>query len=507
MLPRSIQSSSVGRATLCKFVDSRSHFNTYKNMAIPWGKGGDFKFYTGSSQNSAWTRDLLHKKNIMDEALGREKLSLVEEQSINETGPCRAVEICVEDHPKMVSYGTLLWARHLGITAIEMGVQTTDDEIHRLTKRDSTREELIDRAMIAKEFGFKVLAHVMPDLPGSTPEKDKAMINDLLNGVETLRVADYRWVSRFCGIPIALVVVACVHSYYGPLIGDESEFLVRAKYCLLFVVAYALVKILADFVDAHFAHVDSFLFDFDRWKLYPCMVLEFSELKTWYENKTYIPYFESLGPESLYSVIEYFMQTVKPYQRVERIIRDIPASDAKGKVCYVVGGVNVTNAQQIVDERMVVKSLCLRTREINNHHTDVSKARMFEHRYYANRGEEYFLSFETPCRKFVYGFLKLRFNNGPGRDKQRKHLPSELHGAAIIRWLQVYGRALAIGGGNSRSSQHVGFGRRLMERAEAIAKSRGYKKIADISGVGVRQYYREKLGYHLEGTYMVKHLI
>ena len=131
---------------------------------------------------------------------------------------------------------------------------------------------------------------------------------------------------------------------------------------------------------------------------------------------------------------------------------------------------------------------------------------MFEHRYYANRGEEYFLSFETPCRKFVYGFLKLRFNNGPGRDKQRKHLPSELHGAAIIRWLQVYGRALAIGGGNSRSSQHVGFGRRLMERAEAIAKSRGFKKIADISGVGVRQYYREKLGYHLEGTYMVKNL-
>ena len=37
-------------------------------MAIPWGKGGDFKFYTGSSQNSAWTRDLLHKKNIMEEA-------------------------------------------------------------------------------------------------------------------------------------------------------------------------------------------------------------------------------------------------------------------------------------------------------------------------------------------------------------------------------------------------------------------------------------------------------
>ena len=95
----------------------------------------------------------------------------------------------------------------------------------------------------------------------------------------------------------------------------------------------------------------------------------------------------------------------------------------------------------------------------------------------------------------------------PGREKERASLPTELQGAAIIRWLQVYGRALAIGGGGKdRSSQHVGFGRRLMDRAEEIARKRGYKKIADISGIGVREYYRNKLGYKLEGTYMVKYL-
>ena len=67
--------------------------------------------------------------------------------------------------------------------------------------------------------------------------------------------------------------------------------------------------------------------------------------------------------------------------------------------------------------------------------------------------------------------MKLRFNNGPNREKEREELPEEIKGAAIVRWLQVYGRALAIGGGVAEnSSQHVGFGRKLMKRAEIIAK-------------------------------------
>ena len=46
----------------------------------------------------------------------------------------------------------------------------------------------------------------------------------------------------------------------------------------------------------------------------------------------------------------------------------------------------------------------------------------------------------------------------------------------------------------------------LMEEAARIAKEEhGSIKLAVISGVGTRHYYR-KLGYELEGTYMVKYL-
>ena len=70
----------------------------------------------------------------------------------------------------------------------------------------------------------------------------------------------------------------------------------------------------------------------------------------------------------------------------------------------------------------------------------------------------------------------------------------------------MYGVAIPVGGSNKNSgSQHHGFGRALMQKAEDIVKERGWSKIADISGIGVREYYR-KIGYNLEGTYMVKHL-
>ena len=39
--------------------------------------------------------------------------------------------------------------------------------------------QIIEKTQLAKEFGFKILAHIMPDLPGSSPELDKAVIDDV----------------------------------------------------------------------------------------------------------------------------------------------------------------------------------------------------------------------------------------------------------------------------------------------------------------------------------------
>jgi len=95
----------------------------------------------------------------------------------------------------------------------------------------------------------------------------------------------------------------------------------------------------------------------------------------------------------------------------------------------------------------------------------------------------------------------------------------------MVRELHVYGSVVPIHSRDPMKFQHQGFGTLLMEEAERIAREEhGSIKIAVISGVGTRHYYRyrnyrvhgliialshsfdRKLGYELEGPYMVKWL-
>lgn len=78
---------------------------------------------------------------------------------------------------------------------------------------------------------------------------------------------------------------------------------------------------------------------------------------------------------------------------------------------------------------------------------------------------------------------------------------------SIVRELHVYGSAVPVHARSTSQFQHKGYGTLLMEEAERIARDEhGSDKIAVISGVGTRHYYR-KLGYHLDGVYMSKMLI
>jgi elongator complex protein 3 len=124
-------------------------------------------------------------------------------------------------------------------------------------------------------------------------------------------------------------------------------------------------------------------------------------------------------------------------------------------------------------------------------------------------GMEHFLSYDDVGIDALIGFLRLRF---PGKP----HRP-ELDGAAVIRELHVYGKMVPIGcrddngqpmvpiGGHDEAWQHRGYGKELLKRAEAITADAGYGKIAVISGIGAREYYR-KLGYARDGPYMSKRL-
>ena len=122
--------------------------------------------------------------------------------------------------------------------------------------------------------------------------------------------------------------------------------------------------------------------------------------------------------------------------------------------------------------------------------------------YVANGGWETFLAYEDPKQDILIGLLRLR------KCTKKYTYREELTGqqSSLVRELHVYGSAVPIHERVKGKSQHQGYGTLLMQEAERIAREEhGSSKIAVISGVGVRGYYK-RLGYWLDGPYMSKWL-
>ena len=184
------------------------------------------------------------------------------------------------------------------------------------------------------------------------------------------------------------------------------------------------------------------------------------------------------------------------------LFRDIPMP-------LVSSGVEHGNLRELALSRMKdLGTSCrdVRTREVGivDIHTRVrpDEIELIRRDYVANGGWETFLSYEDPQKDILIGLLRLRKCSEDTFRPELKTVPS-----SIVRELHVYGSVVPIHSRDPRKFQHQGFGTLLMEEAERIAREEhGSQKIAVISGVGTRHYYR-KLGYELDGPYMSKMLI
>lgn len=98
--------------------------------------------------------------------------TLAIEQKKNETAIHRCVGLTLETRPDYITPAEIKRMRKLGCTRVEIGVQTTDDKIHRLTRRGHGVREIIEATKLLRHAGFKITYHLMLNLPGSTPAKD-----------------------------------------------------------------------------------------------------------------------------------------------------------------------------------------------------------------------------------------------------------------------------------------------------------------------------------------------
>jgi elongator complex protein 3 len=148
----------------------------------------------------------------------------------------------------------------------------------------------------------------------------------------------------------------------------------------------------------------------------------------------------------------------------------------------------------------------VRTREVGikqiHQRINPDQVELIRRDYTANGGWETFLSYEDPVADILIGLLRLR------KVSDTAFRPEMMDKkCSVVRELHVYGSAVPLNARDPTKFQHQGYGTLLMEEAERIAEEEhGSQKILVISGVGTRHYYR-KLGYELEGPYMVKSLV
>lgn len=230
-------------------------------------------------------------------------------------------------------------------------------------------------------------------------------------------------------------------------------------------------------------------------KIYPCLVHKKSFLYSLWKKGQYQPYKD----KDLVALLMKIKTKTPFWIRIARIFRDIPADQIEA-------GSRISNLREVIKKKMKEKGLlchCLRCREVRADYNSKEKIYLFREDYWASQGKEIFLSWETKKRNKVYSFLRLRIPSF--YFSSRRHFIKILQKAAIIREIQTYGQQIPIKE-KGFSPQHRGLAKQLIKEAEKIVKKEfGLKKIAVISGIGVRDYYR-KLGYRLRNTYMIKSL-
>jgi histone acetyltransferase (RNA polymerase elongator complex component) len=417
---------------------------------------------------------------LMDYIFGkpiRNPKNMEEEIKLNEIAGCRIVGLTPETRPDQINYKSIQFLRKIGATRVQLGVQHLDDKILKYIDRKCYTKDTIRAIQMLKDSGYKVDAHIMPDLPnpseydGKMPEIDRIMLHEF-NTNPDFKIDQ-------------LKIYPCV------------------------VTPYTKIKT---------------WYDEGKYKPYGELKEMSSDEKIAYKRLSNKEKMAIRLQNPLYKNIFDFYQIIHPSIRINRVFRDIPTHE----IC---GGTKQTSMRSEMDMDLDIMgelSNCIRYREAGNTRnklrTDIGKPIMKELVFEASCGTEYFLSFESDdINPVLYSFLRLRLSKNSGKTNTGKIIFPELVDCAIIREVHTYGKVvpckenlkyyenntLMFEQDDDDKPQHKGLGKQLIAKAEEIAKYNGYNKIAVIAGVGVREYYR-KQGYTEDseiGCYQIKYLI
>ena len=136
--------------------------------------GGTWSFY--SKKYQSW-----FVKRCFDAGNKKGSKNLNEAQKLNERARYRMTGMSIETRPDFINKKEIKWMRNLGITRVEIGVQSIYDDVLELNLRGHGVREIILATKLLKDAGFKICYQVMPNLPGSDLKRDEKMFEEIFS--------------------------------------------------------------------------------------------------------------------------------------------------------------------------------------------------------------------------------------------------------------------------------------------------------------------------------------
>jgi len=187
-LPKSYLSGepAVERAKKLKFdpyLQTQKRIEMLNNQGHPTDKvelrtiGGTWSYYPKTYRN--W-----FIKRCFEACNGKKSKNLKEAQKSNETAEHRMVGLSIETRPDFINQKEINHLRELGVTMVELGIQSIYDDVLKLNSRGHDRKAIISATKLLKDYGFKVLYQMMPNLIGSSLKRDEEMFKELFSNPE-----------------------------------------------------------------------------------------------------------------------------------------------------------------------------------------------------------------------------------------------------------------------------------------------------------------------------------
>jgi elongator complex protein 3 len=119
-------------------------------------------------------------KNLEKDLLREIDISLEMEQEYNVTAKCKVVSYSIETRPDQINKKTMAELLKLGVTIVELGLQSPNDDILRVVKRGHLVKHSKRAISMLKDNGFHVHGQWMMDLPSSTKEIEMECVEAIL---------------------------------------------------------------------------------------------------------------------------------------------------------------------------------------------------------------------------------------------------------------------------------------------------------------------------------------